>query len=184
MKVPDLHQPRSAGRKLAQFVGKSLPSALVLAIWCLLLWRAIAVFGPDSSYVYFNSDGAIPILMANDDRPITVFDAYYYGSDRWGAWPLLAARLIHQETKFRWSDKAVHTIRTAWLFLAIFVLALLDRGHWKEIVLIGLAAITMQSAIRLQLSFSCVERPDVFLFVSCNLELICQRTLATVRGGS
>src|SRR5260370_17948700 len=69
--------------------------ALTLGLWLFFLCRAISVFGPDSIDVFFNSDAAIPVLMANDDRSITLFDAYYFGGDRWGASPMTSPRLIH-----------------------------------------------------------------------------------------
>ena len=62
---------------------------IAIAIWCFFLWRALNAFGPGSDTVpiSYNSDSAIPVLMANDQSPITVFNLYYYGTDRWGGWP-------------------------------------------------------------------------------------------------
>ncbi|MGH9882165.1 MAG: hypothetical protein ACRD6N_12075, partial [Pyrinomonadaceae bacterium] len=132
-------------------VTKVILGIVLFAVWGVFLWRAIIVFAPDSDYVYFNSDGAIPILMAKDQRPITVFDTYYYGSDRWGAWPLLIARLINHQTHYRWSDKSIHAFRVAWLFLGVLVLALLNRGASFQVVLICLATICLHDLIRLRL---------------------------------
>ena len=130
---------------------KAVLVVLVLALWAFILWRAIVVFGPDSSYTFFNSDGAIPVLMANDHRPITVFDSYYYGQDRWGAWPFLLARLIHRATKYQWSDQSMHYARSIWLFLGVLVMVRLDRGAQYAVTLICLIAISLQSLTRLHL---------------------------------
>ena len=40
----------------------ALVTTLVLLAWLLFLTLAIRVFGPDSDYVLFDSDAAIPIL--------------------------------------------------------------------------------------------------------------------------
>jgi len=40
----------------------------------------------------FNSDSAIPVLMAND-RHWDLFQCFYYGQDRYGAWPFLLIRI-------------------------------------------------------------------------------------------
>ncbi|MDQ5847235.1 MAG: hypothetical protein M3539_18260 [Acidobacteriota bacterium] len=76
-----------------------------LIVWALFLWRAVDTFGPDGGYINVNSDSAITVLMANDERPITVFDTYYYGADRWGGWPLIIARLVNHSTGFRCRGK-------------------------------------------------------------------------------
>src|SRR5436190_19281137 len=50
--------------------------ALFLLAWGVLLSRAATVFGTDSAYVQpFNSDSALPVLMANDER-IDAFRTY------------------------------------------------------------------------------------------------------------
>ena len=63
-----------------------------LALFLLLCWRAIGTFGPPSDVndVSFNSDSAILVLMANDDRPITIFNFYYYGASRSGGLGIFA----------------------------------------------------------------------------------------------
>lgn len=64
--------------------------------------------------------------MANDERPITVFDTYYYAADRWGGWPLLLAKLLHRDTGLQWTDQRLHYVRTTWLFFGLLVLAALN----------------------------------------------------------
>jgi hypothetical protein len=53
---------------------------IALALWAFLLWRGLDAFGPgsDINNLGFNSDSAIPVLMANDERRITVFNCYYW----------------------------------------------------------------------------------------------------------
>jgi hypothetical protein len=125
--------------------------ALTLGLWLFFLCRAIDVFGPDSNDVFFNSDGAIPVLMANDDRPITLFDAYYFGSDRWGAWPMLSARLIHQSTKYQWSAQSFHVMSAIWLFAGILVMASLTRRDYFAVTLVFLITLCLHWLVRLRL---------------------------------
>ena len=100
-----------------------------LLIWCLTLWRAIQMFGPgrDLNNVSFNSDSAINVLMANDDRPITIFNFYYYGADRWGAWAFLVAQLIRRLTGYHWTPESLTVLQIVWVLVGAFALAGLDR---------------------------------------------------------
>jgi hypothetical protein len=107
----------SSNRTFIMFAG--------VAVWCLLVWRAIGAFGPSSAInnVDFNSDSAIPVLMSNDDRPITIFNFYYYGADRWGAWPFLATQLIRRVTGCHWTDHGVFVLQTVWIFVGALIFA-------------------------------------------------------------
>ena len=130
---------------------KSAVVVIVLIVWSVFVWRAVTTFGPQSGHTDFNSDGAIPVLMANDVRPITVFDTYYYGTDRWGGWPLVTARLINHATGFRWSEVRLLTARTVWLFIGILILALLNRRVALPVVMIGIVVLSLQYILRLRL---------------------------------
>lgn len=125
-------------------------TAIVIAVWGVFLWRTIVVLGPDSLHSNFDSDSAIPVLMANDDRPITVFDWYYYGQDRWGGWPMILARIVHSTTHFHWSDQRLHITRTVWLFIGILILASLNQRAGPVVVVACLIPITLD-VVRLQL---------------------------------
>src|SRR3954451_20314654 len=106
-------------------VGKNIHRLLaVLAVWLFFLWRAIDAFGPGSAInnVSFNSDSAIPVLMSNDTRPITVFNGYYYGADRWGAWPFITAQAIGRATGLHWTPERLTTWQIAWVFLGVWAL--------------------------------------------------------------
>jgi hypothetical protein len=124
---------------------------VVLTIWLVSLIRAVYVFSPDSDHVYFNSDGAIPVLMSNDPRLITVFDTYYYATDRWGGWPMMLARRFHQTTGFYWTSYRLNAIRVLWLFAGLWVLVCMNRRLAIPIMLIGVAAICLHPIIRLRL---------------------------------
>ena len=105
----------------------SKQTIITLLVWLVFLILSIRVFRPDSIYVVFDSDGAIPVLMANEARPVTVFDTYYWGVDRWGGWPLIIARVVHQASGFQWTDYSLHVVRATWDFLGLLVLVWLTR---------------------------------------------------------
>lgn len=124
---------------------------IALIIWTVLLGRVIDVVRPAYGVTDFNSDTAIPVLMANDQRQITVFDTYYYGADRSGAWLLLVARIINHLTGFHWTNDSLHIVRAVWLFLGILILALLNRRAAGPVILIGLLATCGLWILRLRL---------------------------------
>jgi hypothetical protein len=100
-----------------------------LAGWSFFLWRGLEVFGADRDInnVSFNSDSAIPVLMANDERPITVFNCYYYGADRWGAWPFIAAQLISRATGHYWTPESLTAFQIIWVFVGVW--AVMSLSH-------------------------------------------------------
>jgi hypothetical protein len=78
------------------------PTRRLAILAALLLPAAIAVtlalgapsFAPGSQALgAFDSDSAIPVLMANTARH-TAYEAFYWGQDRFGAWPFLLLSLI------------------------------------------------------------------------------------------
>jgi hypothetical protein len=119
--VPQVPQPR----KFARFY-----TIIAIVLWCFLLWKALGTFGPGTAIkdVEFNSDSAITVLMANDDRPFSIFNFYYYAADRWGGWPYLMPLAIHKLTGFHWTAESVFFLQAAWVFLGAFVFAGLCRG--------------------------------------------------------
>ena len=128
-----------------------VPLASTLILWLLFLILCIRVFGPDSSYIIFDSDGAIPVLMANENRPITIFDTYYWGVDRWGGWPLMLARVVHQATGFEWTDYRLHVVRSTWIFLGLLLLVWMDRRAGLAVLVSGLIALCLEPTTRWQL---------------------------------
>jgi len=97
--------------------------------WGYLLLRALATFGPtsDINNVDFNSDSAIPVLMANDGRPITIFNFYYYGADRWGGWPFLPMQVAGRVTGYEWTAQSIYAVQAGWLFVGALAIAGLSR---------------------------------------------------------
>ena len=101
-----------------------------LALLVLLWWRSALLFGPASSYdTAFNSDSAIPVLMARG--PLHgLFSAYYWGQDRFGAWPYLLASGWSALTGWVWSPERLAAVQTAWLFLGALALGSMKPVGW------------------------------------------------------
>ena len=109
--------------------GRTLPglvaAALALAAWAALAAHASKVFAPDSVYVQpFNSDSALPVMMANDPV-IDPFRTYVYGQDQIGAWQTIPLQLVRRATGFVWTDESVFRAQLLWLLLSLPALALL-----------------------------------------------------------
>jgi hypothetical protein len=122
-----INNPSSQKTVVSWFLG-----ALALLVWVILLIRAATVFGPDSAYVQpFNSDSALPVLMANDET-IDAFRTYIYGQDQVGAWPFILGQLVHRATGYVWTDRSIYFAQTFWLFLGVLVIAALSR-EWALI---------------------------------------------------
>ncbi|MFN2598698.1 MAG: hypothetical protein ABR563_16110, partial [Pyrinomonadaceae bacterium] len=99
--------------------------ALALVAWGALLARALVVFTPESAYVQpFNSDSALPVLMANDPV-IDAFRTYVYGQDQVGAWSFIACQLVRRATGFVWTAHGIYAFQTVWLFLSAFAVGAL-----------------------------------------------------------
>lgn len=104
--------------------------ALVLLVWGFFLVRAISVFAPESVYVQsFNSDSALPVLMANDER-LDAFRTYIYGQDQVGAWPSLICQLLKRATGHVWTPRHIHIMQSVWLFLTFFLIIALTRSDF------------------------------------------------------
>lgn len=117
-----------ARERRALLTRKNLLLACALLIWLLFLLRATQVFTIGSRHVtMFNSDSAIVVLMANENRPTTVYNTYYYGQDRFGAWPFLIAQVIHRATDYHWTNRALFIIQTIWLFIGVLLLSTMSR---------------------------------------------------------
>jgi len=101
---------------------------LALLVWLFFLVRATQVFTFSSTHVgVFTSDSAIVVLMANQDRPLNTFNTYFYGQDRFGAWPFMIPQVIHRATGYRWSARAIFIMQTLWVFIGVLVLSAMSR---------------------------------------------------------
>jgi hypothetical protein len=122
VKLMSANSPASERRVLLS--RKNLLLACAFLIWLLFLLRAMQVFTVGSAHVtMFNSDSAIVVLMANENRPATVYNTYYYGQDRFGAWPFLIAQVIHRAFNYHWTNRALFIVQTIWLFIGALLLS-------------------------------------------------------------
>lgn len=118
-----ISQPEGKAKALAS-------CTLVALVWVFFLIRALSVFAPDSVYVQpFNSDSALPILMANDEK-IDLFRTYIYGQDQVGAWPSLVCQLVRRATDHVWTPQEIYITQAAWLFLSVFLIIALTRSYF------------------------------------------------------
>jgi hypothetical protein len=120
---------------------------IALAIWCAILWRVVVVFNPSTMLGVFSSDGAIPVLMSNDDRPITIFNLYYYGAGRWGGWPFLFAQVARWTTGYRWTDQSLFLAQAVSVLLGAMIIAGLSRKDRLPVALIYLLTICLHGAV-------------------------------------
>jgi len=128
--------------------GRRVEVVFALLVWMVLLILSLRVFGPDSAHTEFTSDTAIPILMSNDDRPITAFDTYYYAADRWGGWPMLIAKELHRKTGVHWTDHKLQVVRTIWVFVGLLVLIYLNTRAAPVVIISALIAISLDQFLR------------------------------------
>jgi hypothetical protein len=104
-----------------------LVAAVALVVWVGVAARAAQVFAPDSVYVQpFNSDSALPVLMANDPV-LDTFRTYNYAQDQIGAYPFIFCQLIARATGFVWTDRSIYRLQLCWLFLSLPVIAALSQ---------------------------------------------------------
>ena len=120
---------------------------IALAIWSVVLWRVVKVFNPSTMFGAFSSDCAIPVLMSNDDRPVTLFNAYYYGAGRWGGWPFLFAQLVRRATGYRWTDQRLFLVQAIWVFTGAIVMTGMTTGARLPVGLICLLTICLNGVV-------------------------------------
>ncbi len=100
--------------------------ALFVALLGVLLVRSFSSFTPGSVNMrVFDADMAIPVLMANGSSGLWLFDMYYYGQDRSGAWPYLLERLVRQATGLDWTMSRVFRVQATVALLMGMPLAFL-----------------------------------------------------------
>jgi hypothetical protein len=94
---PAAEKREAQGPPEATRVSRLLDTAalvLAVAVAALVFEKALLFLGPDSAGLPgFNSDSAVPVLMSNETR-WDIFHAYYFGEDRFGAWPFGAAHVL------------------------------------------------------------------------------------------
>jgi hypothetical protein len=93
-----------------------------------VLVRALSGFVPGSAHVGpLDADMAIPVLMANGSSGHWLFDAYYFGQDRNGAWPYLLARAARWGLGFDWTATRLFWVQASAALLAGLPLVLRSR---------------------------------------------------------
>ncbi|HYX92511.1 MAG TPA: hypothetical protein VE782_13195 [Myxococcaceae bacterium] len=111
-------------RALALHQFKWIVSASAVAVatgWAL--WN----LGPASEFVGgWSSDSAIPVLMSNLQR-FTLFETYYLGQDRLGAFAFLLCALVHRVTGFVWTPERLAFFQTLTIMSSTVAVALLLR---------------------------------------------------------
>lgn len=112
--------------------------------------RALASFAPGSAHVGpFDADMAIPVLMANGSSGHPLFDAYYFGQDRFGAWPYLLARLARWGLGFDWTASRLFWAHASAALLAAVPLAFVARRvGWGAMAASALVAVTNPAVFR------------------------------------
>ncbi len=126
-----------------------LRAALAVMLGGLLV-RAFASFAPGSAHVgLFDADMAIPVLMANGSSGHRLFDAYYFGQDRSGAWPYLLARAVRAGFGVDWTASRLLQAQVSAALLAGVPLALLARRvGWVAAAACALAMVTSPPVFR------------------------------------
>src|ERR1700738_1333783 len=82
-------QVRATCRLMVSALRRWTVPALAAALWVVTLLFALRSFTPDRDLIGpFNSDDAISVIMANDTS-FTPFHLFFFGQDRFGAWPHL-----------------------------------------------------------------------------------------------
>ena len=104
--------------------------ALFVALLGVLLVRSFSSFTPGSVNMrVFDADMAIPVLMANGSSGLWLFDLYYFGQDRSGAWPYLLERLVRWATGLDWTVSGVFRVQaTAALLMGVPLALLVPRA--------------------------------------------------------
>lgn len=104
---------------------RSFAEVLALLGWALSLALALCWIQPGlGGLPPYNSDAAIPLLMARSER-VDLFHAYYWGQDRFGAWPFLLARLVGGRS---WSAEGLQSLLLVVTWTAAFPLSRLVRA--------------------------------------------------------
>jgi hypothetical protein len=110
---------RTAQLSLCLAVGAA--TVAVVSAWTSL--------GPDSLLLRpFNSDGAVPVLMANQTH-WDFLSAFYWGEDRYGAWPFFVAHGLSLLFRVPVTPEFLHGFSTLFLFSGALAAALLFRPY-------------------------------------------------------
>ena len=118
---------------------------LGVGVWVSVLARVLTHFDPGSQMSGWYSDTAITVLQSNDP----VFDPfrlYYYGQDRTGAWPWLAAQAWRALTGFDWTPQRAFFWQATWAWGACLALWGLHR-QVGQVLAASFAALALLSPL-------------------------------------
>jgi hypothetical protein len=116
-------EPRPGQRTAPLSLSLALGAAVVAFVWA---WTSL---GPDSLLLRpFNSDGAVPVLMSNQTH-WDLFHAFYWGEDRFGAWPFFVAHGLSVLLRVPVTPEFLHGFSTLFLFSGALAAALLFRPY-------------------------------------------------------
>ncbi len=102
---------------------------VALGVTAIAFGFAWSALGPDSLLLPpFNSDSAVPVLMSNETH-WDVFHAYYWGQDRFGAWPFLLAHALSVAGGKSVTPPFLHAVSTLFVLLGAVPAALLARPY-------------------------------------------------------
>jgi hypothetical protein len=101
----------------------------------------------------FNSDIAIPVLMANDEH-WDLFQCFYYGQDRFGAWPFLLVRIagLGLQAVIRWEH--LEAVMIIWVLAGSLAFAALCRPAAAPAMLVFLFALLANPDLRILFNMS------------------------------
>jgi hypothetical protein len=95
----------------------------------LVFYTAARALGPGTlGLPPFNSDAAVPVLMANETH-WDLFHAYYFGQDRFGAWPFLLAHWVGTGLHRPVTPELLHLVAMGWLAAGALPAMLLCPGR-------------------------------------------------------
>jgi len=98
--------------------GRTTTAVALLAMVTVVLWRAWPHLGPVPPEGLYNSDSALPVLMANLATGAPV-DWLLWGQDRFGSWPFLLARAGGAALGRAWTPHGMHVARVLWMTAAL-----------------------------------------------------------------
>ncbi|MCS7002695.1 MAG: hypothetical protein NZ518_07600, partial [Dehalococcoidia bacterium] len=115
--------------------------------WAWLATAVGHVFAPwHASVRTFAADNAIVVLMANDPT-IDLFHLYYFGQDRFGAWPFLLMQFAAIGLGVGWTVDAIYLVQTLWLCAGALALGAVAKRFALYLAVAYLCAVALNVAV-------------------------------------
>ena len=100
--------------------------------WLAILCAAVAFFVyahrnwniASTTVLGFSADSAIPVRMLNDGT-WDLYRLFFYGQDRFGAWPFFLLHGVSRALHFTWTPELAHAVLSAVLITGVFPAGLL-----------------------------------------------------------